>query len=841
VNSVAAGIVGIPEAKAGFVDVLSSGTLVTQIYKPSNSNYFYIRTSTAAGAFGAFAKIVGEPSIDLIVAAARQKTLDDLLVEGSPNLFNTATVKNGFRLNSSGIVFPVADAKCSDYIPIDAGETYTISATSKPSGVGFYTDRDAVVSLLYNAGTTGTQTITAPANARFMVVNVKRESDVSDAVNLQVEKGSVATTYKPYVGRSVLRQTTLPSNLVTEDTAVAASLKPYDIVVESKNLFAESSVVLNSYLTNAGGISGSAGWARSGMIPVVAGQTYTLSGSRSRQGLAWFASSTDLAAISYVGTAGLPLTVTAPVGANFVVFNLQSSTATGWTNIQFELGTTPTKYIPFGGVEYRIDGSAIDNVPSPTQQALGTFVGGTVSQTIKGIQGDDTILHTVSINQAPSHDLSRVFNWVSTALNGLTLHSCGDDAAPYRLNGTTLGANHGYARTKLTSTTHGKTFLDVGSVWIDSASKQWVLVVIDSTGVLSFTSRTDNTSIVATSGTLTHVSGANNTTPVTWTAITQEDWFPMLKNHVVSVTADGKPIDSTSTTPIQFEHLMISQSYELMTKPAIVEWLIARPKTNTDITEYSATSNLSVSMSYVFDKYGNNTFSTDILALDAVVLNPASAGIMFQQTARLTPSLDGSVFYYMPKALPLTHEGVSYDFANKANVSAFAPATRLDMTPSRVVSGKTLDRVVQLTDNWGYASGLLPILSASPSVRPTLVSRKSLQLNNSGAKIYFSAVDSAAITEMVAGDYYSAICYRNYFRRPTSRTNNYAVCTKQGDFYFMDWHTAITDRVQLPPELHGRSFTVFEKSDSVSVLSKIATSSVAIKTTGAGYAVLQFD
>lgn len=851
-NSVAAEIVGLPEAKAGFIDVLANGTMVTQAYRPSNADYFYVRTSSSAGAFGSFAKIVGRAYADALVAASRQRTLDDILVEGSANLFNVATVKTGFRLSNNGIVSPVAGAKCSDYIPIDGGETYTISATAKPSGVSFYADRDAVTSLLYSAITTGTQTITAPVGARLMVVNVKREADAADAVDLKVERGSVATAYVAYDAKSVLRQSTLPPNLVKSDAlpeniittanVLSASAKPYDKITASKNLFAESNVVMDSYLTNAGDIYGTAsaaGWARSGMIPVVAGQTYTLSGSRSRHGLSFFAASTDLTAISYVSNAGLPLTVIAPAGANFVAFNLQSSSVTGWANIQFELGATATAYVSFGA-SYRIDGNAIDDVPSATQLALGTFTGGATTQTIKGVQGADSIVHTVVINKAPTHDASRVFNWVSTSLSGQTLHTMGDDAAPYRINETTLGANHGYARTRLTVSSHNKTFIDVGSVWVDGASKQWVLIGIDSATGLSFTARTDNTGITATSGTLTHVSGATNTTSVTWTAVSQGQWYPMLKNHVVSVTADGKPIDPASTTPVQFERLTVAQSYELMTKPAMVEWLIARTKTNTDITEYSAASNVSVSMAYVFDNYGNCTFATDILALDAVVLNPASASVMFQQTTRLTPALDGNVFYYMPKALPLTHESVVYDFAAKANVSTFAPSARLDMTPARVESGKTLDRVVQLTDNWGYASGFLPILSASPANRPTLVARKSLQLNNSGAKIYFSAVDSAAITSMAAGDYYSAVCYRNYFRRPTVRTDSYAVCSRQGDYFYIDWHIATTDRVPLPPELHGRAFTVFEKSDSVTVLSQIATSSVACKTTGAGYAVLQF-
>ncbi|MFZ3193916.1 MAG: pyocin knob domain-containing protein, partial [Moraxellaceae bacterium] len=75
-----------------------------------------------------------------------------------------------------------------------------------------------------------------------------------------------------------------------QDYADVAAVKPYDIVTASKNLFATSNIVSNSALNSTnGGIVAFSGWTRSGMIPVVAGQTYTLSGTRSRVGLAWFA------------------------------------------------------------------------------------------------------------------------------------------------------------------------------------------------------------------------------------------------------------------------------------------------------------------------------------------------------------------------------------------------------------------------------------------------------------------------------------------------------------------------------------------------------------------------
>lgn len=841
-NTIAAAITGLPEAKAGFIDVIADGAFVRQEYSPSSSNYKYIRTGNVAGVFPAFEKLVGQSYIDFSVTTAKQQLQDVLIIDGSKNLFNAATVRIGYRLSGSGAVNPVSGAKCSDYIAINGGEKFTISAASKPVGVAFFADKTSNTPLLYSASTANPLTITAPENAAYMVVNVKYEADNNDAVNLQVELGSSASSYVPYSAKPILKKNIMPDNVVTTATAALASAKPYDIITQSKNVFSESNIVQNSYLTNGGAISSSSNWTRTGMIAVVPGQVYTLSGNRGRYGVSGFANSTDTSAAFYVADSTMPLTFTIPIGVNFLSFNLQSATAQGWSNIQLELGSSATIYIPMGASKFQIDGTAILNAGTAPDTSRGVFTGGMSSQTIKGMQGADTILHTVAMTTAASHDASRVFNWTQVALNGLVLHTCGDDAAPYRINDTTLGANHGYSKTRLTMTAHGKTLADVGSVWTDG-SQQWVICGIYSVNQLEVTNRTLNTSSSGSSGTLTHVSGATNTSTINWTAKTALQWYPMLKNHKISVTADGKNIDPTSTTPVQFDKLVVSQSYELMTKPAIVEWLIAHAGSSADFTEYSAASNVSVSMNYTFDKYGNCTINTDFLALDTVALTTSdSAAIMFIQTARLTPALDGNVYYYMPKALSLVHEGVTYDFANKADVSTFAPTTRLQMTPSRcVATGQLLDRVVQLTNNWGYATGYLPILSADPTVRRTLAAKKALELNNNEAKIYFSAIDSASITTLNPGDFFSVTAYRNYFRRPAGRTNSYTVSSKQGDFLFLDWHIATLDQVALPTELIGRALSVVEKSDTVTVLSQAATSRVAVKTTGAGYAVLKFS
>lgn len=602
------------------------------------------------------------------------------------------------------------------------------------------------------------------------------------------------------------------------------------------NLYNPAAKQVGSYLNSSGnGLVPATGWGCTGYIPVTEGKTYTISSNTARRaGVQFFTDQSPTAVVvgSYNGASG-NVTLTAPASAKYLVVNLYSTSVVEPTQVQVEEGTVATAYQPYGSIIQAPAGMA-----AAIYKDKGRFDGGSTTQklTCKGFDGL-ALIHTINCTQPASHDISRVFNFVSTQFDNVVLHTCGDDVAPYRCNGTTLGANHGYSRTRLTMTSHGKTLIDVGSVWTDGASKQWVLVTVLDANTLSFSARIDNTAITAPSGTLTHVSGATSTTPVVWTAAAALQWYPMLKNHKITVVADGKTIDPSIADSTYFDSLIITQSYELMTKTAIMEWLIARTKTAVDLTEYSAPSNISVSQAYAFDRYGNCTITTDFLALDAVTLQD----IMFLQSARLTPSVDGPTRYYIPKTLPLTHESVNYDFANIQDVSSFAPTARINFTPDRcVATGQLADRVVQLTNNYVYATGYLPALDADPAVRRSNAATKALQLNNSGAKIYMSCIDSTAITSLAAGDLFSVVGYRNYSKKSAARTDGYLVQSGAGDYLYLDYHAATVDRVQLPQELHGRRFSVVEKSDSVTILSDVATGSIAVKTGGAGYAVLLF-
>ena len=96
---------------------------------------------------------------------------------------------------------------------------------------------------------------------------------------------------------------------------------------------------------------------------------------------------------------------------------------------------------------------------------------------------------------------------------------------------------------------------------------------------------------------------------------------------------------------------------------------------------------------------------------------------------------------------------------------------------------------------------------------------------------------------MNAGDHYEVIAYRKPFLKSTERTANYVVRSTQGDYLYLNWHTAKRDVIQLPDDLVGREFEIVEKSSNVTLLSKFATNSIVCdvgSSLSGGYLTLKF-
>ncbi|WP_026471141.1 hypothetical protein [Alkanindiges illinoisensis] len=122
------------------------------------------------------------------------------------NLFDLTKVKDGQYLNSTnGGIMVSAGWGTSDAIPVTAGQQYTISGIRGRAGVAFFASATTTTAVAgsYNGATTSPLTVTAPAGATHMRINLY-SSSVPTYSNVQVEAGSTATAYDPTSGTKIL-------------------------------------------------------------------------------------------------------------------------------------------------------------------------------------------------------------------------------------------------------------------------------------------------------------------------------------------------------------------------------------------------------------------------------------------------------------------------------------------------------------------------------------------------------------------------------------------------------------------------------------------------------------
>ena len=754
-----------------------------------------------------------------------------LTLFSSYNLYDKEFAADGEYVSNDGSINQLSGWARSAYIAVKAGETYTLSSnTERRSGISFFTDKDpeAYISGTYVASTAITVTFTVPATAEYVVFNTKSTS-LPEPTEIQLELGSAATAYQDY-------------QIAFIESEEEVQLKNYEIIVPSKNLYDASEKQDGNYLNNSGEILSAAGWSCTGYIPVTSGENYTISFSGTRrQGLAFFASDSDTASISntYSSTQTNPLTVSVPTGASFIVINLDSTSAPEPIDFQIEAGSSQTAYEEYS-TEIKIDGSKIFTElepvepvdPAEPESAKNTLAINGDSASLSAFVDDVPISIGLALRKENTHGNSIVFNFSGDVVDGVLQRSLNDDVAPIRADNATIGANHGYRKTIITASSHGKTNADIGSVWSDG-SKEWVIVEILSNDSLSITARIDNSSFSGSA--LTHVSGASSTGNITSTAESAGQWYQCFKNHSLKCSVDSDFIDLSEDTEHDFaESASFIESYDIMSKSDMVEWLIANNGQDYDF--YDADTSLTVNNSYVFDKELGCSIVYSLTAFKAIDFND----VMVTQSIRLADG-NGTVYYYIPKSLPFTAGGYSYDFENKEDIVAKSPSSPLLFTPS--VSDSSLnpiDRLVQLNDDVGYATGYLPIFDAEPVIRATNASDKYLEIRNGSLKVYPSLIDGLANT-LAQGDYFSAVAYRKYFVRSSEYTANYVIRSHYADYLYLDWHSTGLVNIDLKSDLIGRPFTIHE-SKNATLLSDIASGQITVNVTASpAHLVLRFD
>ena len=772
--------------------------------------------------------------------------LESSILSPLKNLFNENTKITGKLISSNnpaGVIQNLEGWSVSDYIPVTAGISYAVSAEARRVGLAFYDSAKVLVAGSYNGSNPAI--VTAPVGAAYLVINV--DSDVITASKVQVEQSATVTSYAEFnelikdskIGENIVRTNdliTLVAKSELEDLVEPLTIKDYDIVVVSPNLYDSTKKQVGKLVDSTSSrITSAAGWSCSDFIPVTAGAFYTISYKAKRLGLAFYATKESAAttSIGYNGSVSNPLTVQAPTGANWLVVNMDSNVITA-SKVQVEAGSSATPYQEFW-TSLKIDPSYIDFEKEATSTNKIEIKSGNLASVFGVVDGVPIVIN-LQLTKTNTHDNSTVFNFASDVVNNVVQRgSLNDDVAPMRLDGFTVGANHGYEKSNVTLASHGKTAADIGSVW-SSAGKEYVIVDIVSISVLSITCRTDN--VAFSLGTLTHVSGASNTASFTPTSIVSRQWYPAIRDRKLTCFVDNVKIDLAQIANYEFEkNVKFLESYSILKKSDMIDWLIANRGINH--ANYAAVPCYTVDFGYTFDHECGCTIYFGGVGRETVALQDQ----MITQSIQLDQG-NGTVYNYIPKAAEFTGGGFTYNFSQLENLYTKNPSSALFLTAARQEAGTNpIDRVIMLNDQVGYATGYLPVLDAAPDVRVTNASRKYLEIRNSTLKIYPRLIDSASITQINDGDAFAAIAYRKYFKRSADRTCKYVVYSEIGDYLYLDWHTAKTDEIELPADLVGREFEIFEKSSNVTLLSKFASNSILVKIDASksyGYLVLRF-
>lgn len=399
------------------------------------------------------------------------------LVQGK-NLFDPSQVKDGKYLTSStGNILSITGWGVSDWIPVLPGETYTLSGQRGRQGVSFFSSYGSPTAVAdsYIGDTNMPLTFTAPTGGNFVVFGLYSSTNPTFS-NIQFEEGSQATAYDPYfkavkliADKKLAAYAFEKNGLILSFEALAEhgymsdpktvkqieekadsiqdSLNQISETYTSPNLFDETAKQDGKYLNSTtGDIVSSSGWGISDWIPVTAGGTYILSGTRGRQGVSFFAADGDTVAVSgtLILDSTMPLIFNVPSGANFVVVALYSPTATEFSNIMLQEGDTFNGYLPFGTL-LRIK----ENVLPTTVESTGfTLILGAKNYIDRDIEGKllRVELQIDSSGPVPVNDIKTFFD-------GVLVRSTADEAAPYRIDGSTIGGNHNLSANNLNKVT----------------------------------------------------------------------------------------------------------------------------------------------------------------------------------------------------------------------------------------------------------------------------------------------------------------------------------------------------------------------------------------------------
>lgn len=279
------------------------------------------------------------------------------------NLLKTKNLNNGINqdvwINNAGNSCGITSGNVGIYLKANGGK-YTISTTTTQTRyrIGCSNDEPNTSSNVnvYNStnkdGTSDTITIDT-AGYNYLIVSV------TDLSTIQVEEGSTATEYTPFINNQINVDNEKYSDTInvgaTEDSRSRVN------ILKSRNLFNKNDVI-NAYLNSSGTPIANNDLRVSNYIDIEGASTIAISGSQGNGVVSCFYNSSKTATGDYFSLSSSQTTkiVAVPTNAKYIRITIN---ATALDTYQLEKGDTITNYESYIVPSIKVNGDEIYKKP----------------------------------------------------------------------------------------------------------------------------------------------------------------------------------------------------------------------------------------------------------------------------------------------------------------------------------------------------------------------------------------------------------------------------------------------------------------------------------------------
>lgn len=413
---------------------------------------------------------------------------------------------------------------------------------------------------------------------------------------------------------------------------------------------------------------------------------------------------------------------------------------------------------------------------------------------------------------------------------GKLIHGNGDDATPWNLNGTYIGANHGCSDGReITVPGHGLTAADLGSQWQDEAGTTFVVLKIvdaDRFWVLSTNQGTGDIWRFITAVKGPTLKRATDGKTLTFTDCKMAQLIPACRLSRQVVLVEGKtPL--ADDTPVSCASLDLVEDYDVISPAALVQDFLAHPGEARSFTGEGLAAVVRNHIIYRFHPNGSN-----VILYSATALQDFHLGYMgFIQAAKLTPGGNyDSHLYVIPKTVPFTQDNIAYDFRLGQDYSGKLPSPLLfSAAKGNIADPQNLpERFIQLlghktgggvANEVGFVLGYSLVSGMTVPAERAKNAGQALMLYTS-SKTYPTACDSKMARPVKAGTQFECVAYRQYFPPDPAQPGTCFTWHPEGDEIVAcaDFRQSVDHgTLSVPPAWAGKSLTVVEQTPSVTL------------------------